>query len=57
MGCLRERNLVCHHGSEVLVKCPEGQAPATMEINAKCARTPAAKRWIARTKPPVILYT
>ena len=42
MGCLRERNLVCHHGSEVLVKCPEGQAPATMEINAKCAH-PSSK--------------
>ena len=25
MGGLRERNLVCDHGSEVLVKCPEGQ--------------------------------
>lgn len=28
MGGLRERNLMCDHGSEVLAICPRGKAPA-----------------------------
>ena len=43
MGGLRERNVVCDHGSEVLVKCPEGQGPGIPTLEANVEKKKNAK--------------